>query len=72
MRAFKRTVKSQDAAANADAKPILFIYQEAFMLSITNNIFTEVLQEYADVFDLFICDDASEITERIYLKDTHP
>ena len=52
MRAFKRSLRSKTAE-----KPILFIYQDQFMMSLTNSVFQEVLQDYADIFDMYICED---------------
>lgn len=42
------------------------------MLSMTHQIFQEVLAEYADIFDMYLCDDASQLQDIFYLKDTHP
>lgn len=51
---------------------MLFLYQDPFMLSMTHQIFQEVLVEYADIFDMYLCDDASQLHDVFYLKDTHP
>lgn len=44
------------------------------MLSMTNNIFTEIVSEngYGEMFDLFITDDPTTLNDTIWFKDTHP
>ena len=44
------------------------------MLSMTNQIFTEVVQEnvYGEMFDLYITDDATQLADTVWFKDTHP
>ena len=42
------------------------------MLSMTNSILLEVVRDYEDIFDLFICDDSSVLKDVIYFKETHP
>ena len=69
MRAFKRARKNAKAE-----KPLLLIYQDPFMLSMTNNIFTDIMTEgsYAEMFDLYITDDPTTLNDTLWFKDTHP
>ena len=67
MRAFKRNIRAKNGE-----KPILFVYQDAFMMTLTNSIFQEVLQDYQDIFDLYICEDQTPLKDTIYFKETHP
>ena len=67
MRAFKRARKN----ANAE-KPLLMIYQDKFMMSMTWNVFAEVTQGYEEMFDMYIAEDSSKLQDIIYFKDTHP
>ena len=43
------------------------------MMSMTSNIFQDVLTNgYEEMFDLYITDDQSTLSDTIYFKDTHP
>ena len=56
MRAFKRARKNVNAE-----KPLLMIYQDKFMMSMTWNVFAEVTQGYEEMFDMYIAEDSSKL-----------
>ncbi len=51
---------------------MLLIYQDAFMMSMTNAIFQEITKDYEDIFDMYVCEDQNLLSDTIYFKDTHP